>query len=288
MIEVHDIWKSYNTTLALRGVSFEVNSADIFGIIGPDGAGKTTLFRILSTLMLPDNGRAAIEGRDVVKEFGEIRRRIGYMPGRFSLYQDLTVRENLAFYATVFRTSVEENYDLIKDIYRYLEPFANRRAGALSGGMKQKLALCCSLIHRPSVLMLDEPTTGVDSVSREEFWEMLHNLRLQGITILVSTPYMDEASQCDKIALIQNGTILGIDAPNALIASYPNRLYAARALNNYHLLNEMKKRKDVATCYIAGAELHVVFKTSESPVLDGVTIYPITPTVEDCFIQLMR
>ncbi len=288
MIEVHDIGKNYHSTVALRGVTFEVNTAEIFGIIGPDGTGKTSLFRILSTLMLPDSGHATIDGRDVVTEFVEIRRRIGYMPERFSLYQDLTVGENLAFYATVFKTSVKENYDLIKDIYRYLEPFSKRRAGALSGGMKQKLALCCALIHRPTVLMLDEPTTGVDAVSRKEFWEMLHNLRRQGITILVSTPYMDETSQCDRIALVQNGRVLGIDTPQALITAYPNRLYGARAQNNYHLLQAMKQRTDVAICYTAGAELHVVFKNGECPAIDGIAIYPISPTVEDCFIQLMH
>src|SRR5215831_3011429 len=198
---------------ALHGISFQVDRGELFGIIGPDGAGKTSLFRILTTLLLPDGGNATVDGFDVVKDFRAIRQRVGYMPGRFSLYQDLTVAENLEFFATIFNTSIEENYDLIKDIYSQIEPFKERRAGKLSGGMKQKLALCCALIHRPTVLFLDEPTTGVDAVSRKEFWEMLKRLKQQGITILVSTPYMDEASLCDRVALIQLGKILSVDTP---------------------------------------------------------------------------
>src|SRR5471030_1544489 len=195
MITASNINKTYNKGLvtALKGVSFTVDKGEIFGIIGPDGAGKTSLFRILTTLLLAESGTASVDGFDVVKDYKQIRNRIGYMPGKFSLYQDLSVQENLEFFATIFNTTIEENYDLIKDIYQQIEPFKDRKAGALSGGMKQKLALCCALIHKPSVLFLDEPTTGVDAVSRKEFWEMLHRLKLQGITILVSTPYMDEA-----------------------------------------------------------------------------------------------
>ena len=213
MIKVRHICKSYGVVQALNDLSFEVQAGEIFGIIGPDGAGKTTLFRILTTLLLPDSGSAKVMHLDVVADYKEIRNQIGYMPGRFSLYHDLSVRENLELFATVFNTSVRENYDLIKDIYQQIEPFKERRAGKLSGGMKQKLALCCALIHKPVVLFLDEPTTGVDPVSRKEFWDMLKNLKQQGITILVSTPYMDEAALCDRIALIQNGTFLQIDTP---------------------------------------------------------------------------
>src|SRR5450631_4527567 len=216
---------------ALKGISFSVNKGEIFGIIGPDGAGKTSLFRILTTLLLADSGKASVDDFDVVKDYKQIRNGVGYMPGRFSLYQDLSVKENLEFFATIFNTSIEENYDLIKEIYQQIEPFKDRRAGQLSGGMKQKLALSCALIHKPSVLFLDEPTTGVDAVSRKEFWEMLHRLKVQGITILVSTPYMDEAGLCDRVALIQKGGILSIDEPAKIIQSYPGRLYAIKSSN---------------------------------------------------------
>lgn len=223
-VVVNNISKRYGSkkavTTALRGISFEVDKGELFGIIGPDGAGKTSLFRILTTLLLAEEGTATVDGLDVVKDYKAIRQRVGYMPGRFSLYQDLTVKENLDFFATIFNTSVEENYDLIKDIYSQIEPFKDRKAGKLSGGMKQKLALSCALIHRPSVLFLDEPTTGVDAVSRKEFWEMLRKLKEQNITILVSTPYMDEASLCDKVALIQSGKILSIDTPEGVVRSF--------------------------------------------------------------------
>ncbi|MDY0017042.1 MAG: ABC transporter ATP-binding protein, partial [Candidatus Delongbacteria bacterium] len=216
-IVVKNIFKSYNGTEALEDISFEVKKGEIFGLIGPDGAGKTTLFRILTTLLLKDRGSATVEGFDIEKDYKSIRRIIGYMPGRFSLYQDLSVEENLNFFATVFDTTVKANYELIKDIYVQLEPFKKRRAGKLSGGMKQKLALCCALIHQPEVLFLDEPTTGVDPVSRKEFWEMLKKLKEKGITILVSTPYMDEAAQCDRIALIQTGRIMDISTLDGII-----------------------------------------------------------------------
>ncbi len=221
MIKTDTLSKSYGKVAALRGLSFEVERGEIYGIIGPDGAGKTTLFRILTTLMLADGGTASVDGLDVVRDYREIRRRIGYMPGRFSLYQDLTVEENLNFFATLFGTTVSENYHLIEDIYRQIEPFKTRRAGKLSGGMKQKLALCCALIHRPAVLFLDEPTTGVDPVSRKEFWEMLQRLREQSITIVVSTPYMDEAARCDRVAIMKDGSFRGVVGPGEIMNAYP-------------------------------------------------------------------
>lgn len=288
MVTVENLVKHYDKTEAIKGISFSAKEGEIFGIIGPDGAGKTSLFRILTTLILPNEGTATVNGLDVVKDYKQIRNTVGYMPGRFSLYQDLTVEENLNFFATVFNTTVEENYDLVKEIYQQIEPFKKRRAGALSGGMKQKLALSCALIHKPTVLFLDEPTTGVDPVSRKEFWEMLKNLKAQGITILVSTPYMDEASLCNRIALIQNGEIMSIDTPDEIIAGYPDKLYAAKGENNYHLLNQLKLRNDVKSCYISGEYLHVTFKAETAPVIDNVGIHEIKPTVEDCFIQLMK
>lgn len=224
IVTVEKVCKSYGTVEALKDVSFDVKHGEIFGLIGPDGAGKSTLFRILTTLLLADKGVATVGGLDVVSEYKQIRTKVGYMPGRFSLYQDLSVEENLAFFATVFHTTIRENYDLIKDIYQQIEPFKNRRAGALSGGMKQKLALSCALIHRPDILFLDEPTTGVDPVSRKEFWQMLRNLRKQGITIIVSTPIMDEARQCDRIAFINHGQIHGIDTPEEILRRFASIL----------------------------------------------------------------
>ena len=232
-ISVKNISKSFNKTLAIKDISFEVKEGELFGLIGPDGAGKTTLFRILSTLLFADEGKATVAGFDVVNNYKSIRNCVGYMPGKFSLYQDLTVEENLEFFATIFGTTIEENYDLIKDIYIQIEPFKNRRAGKLSGGMKQKLALCCALIHKPKVLFLDEPTTGVDPVSRKEFWDMLKRLQKTGITILVSTPYMDEANLCDRVALIQNGEIMSIDTPEKIIKNFGKKLWAVKSNNIY-------------------------------------------------------
>lgn len=290
-IDIEHISKSYagkEPVTALKDICLQITKGELFGLIGPDGAGKTTLFRILTTLLLADQGKARIMELDVVKDFRAIRNRIGYMPGRFSLYQDLTVEENLRFFAQVFGTTVEENYDTIRDIYIQIEPFKKRRAGKLSGGMKQKLALCCALIHKPEVLFLDEPTTGVDPVSRKEFWEMLKNIQSQGITIMVSTPYMDEAARCGRIALIQEGKILSVDTPKQIVNNFPYRLYAVKADNNYHLLEAIKKQKNTHSCYISGEYLHVIFKGED------ITIdYPKTeikqtqPTIEDCFIQLM-
>src|SRR6187399_733326 len=247
-VVVENIIKTYGKkkeVVALSAISFEVAQGELFGIIGPDGAGKTSLFRILTTLLLADSGKVSVDGFDVVKDYKAIRKRIGYMPGKFSLYQDLSVEENLNFFATIFNTSIEENYDLIKDIYVQIEPFKKRKAGKLSGGMKQKLALSCALIHRPVVLFLDEPTTGVDAVSRKEFWEMLKRLKQQGITILVSTPYMDEATLCERIALIQSGKILSVDSPANIIHAYPEKLYAIRSENIYKLLTDLREYNEI-------------------------------------------
>lgn len=274
---------------ALKDINLQISKGELFGLIGPDGAGKTTLFRILTTLLLADKGIAKVMEHDVVKDFRTIRNHIGYMPGRFSLYQDLSIEENLRFFAKVFGTTVDENYDMIRDIYVQIEPFRKRRAGKLSGGMKQKLALCCALIHKPDVLFLDEPTTGVDPVSRKEFWEMLKNIQTQGITIMVSTPYMDEAAKCDRIALIQEGSILTINSPEYIVNNFDTQLYAVKAENNYHLLEAIKTQANISSCYISGEYLHVIFKDSDTKI-----DYPIiemketVPTIEDCFIKLMR
>lgn len=299
-IVVNGISKSYGNTLALDDVSLNINSGELFGLIGPDGAGKTTLFRILTTLLLADAGTAAVSDYDVVKEYKKIRASVGYMPGRFSLYQDLTVKENLTFFATLFGTTVAENYDLIKDIYEQIEPFSNRRAGKLSGGMKQKLALCCALIHRPAVLFLDEPTTGVDVVSRHEFWDMLKRLKSQGITILVSTPYMDEAMLCERITLIQKGKIMGVDTPHNILKSYPTKLYAAKASDIYKLLIDIRSFNTVQSCFAFGEWLHITLKDNNangerllkeyalSKNHAGVEVKIIEPTIEDIFIGLME
>jgi len=283
-------------TTALNGVSFEVEEGGIFGMIGPDGAGKTSLFRIFTTLLLADSGTATVDGFDVVKDFREIRKRVGYMPGRFSLYPDLTVEENLNFFATIFHTTVKKNYDLIKDIYSQIAPFGKRKAGALSGGMKQKLALSCALIHRPSVLFLDEPTTGVDAVSRKEFWEMLKDLQRQGITILVSTPYMDEAGLCDTIALIQRGNILSLNTPEGIIGAFGRPVLAVKAPAMLSLLDLLKTCPEVENAYPFGEFHHVVLKNAHdeerltkrlSGIVPQVAVRKITPGIEDCFIALM-
>ncbi|MGJ7033010.1 ABC transporter ATP-binding protein [Niabella hirudinis] len=294
------ISKSYNkgAVPALADVSLAVKKGELFGLIGPDGAGKTTLFRILTTLLPADRGQARISGYDVVKDFKQIRRTVGYMPGKFSLYQDLTVQENLTFFAALFGTNVATQYELIKDIYDQIEPFKNRRAGKLSGGMKQKLALCCALIHKPAVLFLDEPTTGVDVVSRREFWEMLQKLKQQGITILVSTPYMEEAVLCDRIALIQAGQILNIDTPAQITGAFPETLYAVKAASIYTLLKDLRSWSQTESCYAFGEWLHVTLRPhagddqalireyAESKAHRQVTVQPIAPTIEDCFIRL--
>jgi ABC-type multidrug transport system ATPase subunit len=293
---VDNISISYGKLKALKNISFEVEEGELFGLIGPDGAGKTSLFRILTTLLLSNEGRATVDGLDVVADYRKIRNRIGYMPGRFSLYSDLTVEENLIFFATVFNTTIKENYYLIEDIYSLIEPFKTRRAGKLSGGMKQKLALCCALIHKPSVLFLDEPTTGVDPVSRKEFWGMLEKLKKQGITILVSTPYMDEASLCDRIALIQQGEMLTIDTPAKIACHFPRKLYAIESNNNYRLLIQLRKNPVVHTVYSFGESLHVTFDEQLSTNIEtiisedvmGYQLKEIQPTIEDCFMELLK
>lgn len=293
----YQISKSYKSVQALKSVTFEVDKGEIFGLIGPDGAGKTTIFRILTTLLLPDAGSAQVDGFDVVKEYKKIRERVGYMPGRFSLYQDLTVEENLNFFASVFNTTIEENYHLVKDIYQQIEPFRKRRAAKLSGGMKQKLALSCALIHKPSVLFLDEPTTGVDAVSRTEFWEMLHQLKHEGITIVVSTPYMDEASRCDRIALIQNGKFLEIDTPQKIVENFGKKLFAVRSENMSKLLQELRGMNEIESCFAFGDSHHFTLKDPSLNLnalherllkLNYVNIHidEIKPGVEDCFMHL--
>jgi len=302
MVVLNNIIKTYDKgkVKAVNNVSFEVNKGELFGLIGADGAGKTSIFRILTTLLLPDSGTASVNGFDVVKDYKAIRKNVGYMPGKFSLYQDLSVKENLNFFATVFNTTVAQNYDLVKEIYVQLEPFKNRRAGKLSGGMKQKLALCCALIHRPTVLFLDEPTTGVDAVSRKEFWEMLKGLKQQGITILVSTPYMDEATLCERIALIQNGSIMSIDTPDEIIKQFPEKLFAVRADNMSRLLNVLRSNNQIKSCFSFGDFHHITFQNgnehSQNELIQilqvanfqDIEIKHITPSIEDCFINLMN
>jgi len=298
---LNNISKTYNkgSVKAVTGVSLNVAKAELFGLIGPDGAGKTSIFRILTTLLLPDGGTASVEGLDIVKDYKAIRGCVGYMPGRFSLYQDLTVEENLNFFATLFGTTLQANYDLVKDIYVQIEPFKARRAGALSGGMKQKLALCCALIHKPKVLFLDEPTTGVDAVSRKEFWEMLRRLKQQGITIMVSTPYMDEATLCDRIALIQSGKILSVDTPTNVINAYPGKLYAIKGGATAKLLKDARGYNNIQDVYAFGEYLHATFKNDcnyaedllnylKSKGHDNAEVHTVEPTIEDCFIRLLK
>lgn len=301
IISVRNLRKSYNCgkIMALRGLDFNVREGEIYGIIGPDGAGKTTLFRILTTLLLADEGTAVVDGLDVKTDYKEIRRRIGYMPGRFSLYQDLSIEENLRFFATIFHTTIEENYGLVRDIYCQIEKFKTRKAGKLSGGMKQKLALSCALIHAPRVLFLDEPTTGVDPVSRKEFWEMLKRLKEQhGITIVVSTPYMDEAVQCDRIALIQEGNFLRIDTPRGIISAYSDTLWAVRSDHMHRLLDDLRCYPQIKTAFSFGETFHVTVMPDalpeklESYLCDkghgNVSVCPASATIEDCFMSLMN
>jgi len=298
-VEAENIVKNYGTVRALKGVSFGVNEGEIFGFIGPDGAGKSSLFRILTTLLLPDEGKASVCGFDIIKDYGSIRKIIGYMPGKFSLYQDLSVEENLKFFASVFGTTIERNYHLIKDIYSHIEPFKNRRAGQLSGGMKQKLALSCALIHKPSVLFLDEPTTGIDAVSRKEFWIMLKSLKKEGISIVVSTPYMDEATLCDRVALVQDGRLLRTDKPDNISGSFGKRVFAIRSGSVYNLMNDLSSYEDCYSVYPFGQEVHFIPKSNQPDSLlmveylthrqhINIRIDEIKPTIEDCFMDLMK
>ncbi len=294
MVKVENISKSFKKVQALNDVSFHAEKGELFGIIGPDGAGKTTLFRIMTTLTIPDNGSVLINNRSILKDYMEIRKNIGYMPGRFALYQDLTVEENLNFFASVFNTTIEENYHLVKGIYSHIAPFKNRKAGKLSGGMKQKLALSCALIHKPEVLFLDEPTTGVDPVSRKEFWDMLYDLKNMGITIIVSTPYMDEASRCDRIALIKNGAFIDVDTPENIINNFKQTLIALKADNMRQLLKDVRKCSQIKSAFAFGAEIHAVID-DEDKIEDinnqlknldhkNIEIYRISPAIEDCYI----
>ena len=297
-IETSAICKRFGNTTALSNISFSVNESEVFGFIGPDGSGKTTLMRIITTLMLPDSGEIRVLGKNCRTEFKELRKEIGYMPGRFSLYQDLSVEENLEFYATVFGTTVKENYDLISDIYSHIEPFKKRLAGQLSGGMKQKLALSCALIHKPRLLVLDEPTTGVDAVSRSEFWDMLGKLRQYNITILVSTPYMDEAMRCDRVALIQNGNLLAIDTPMAVRNGYTRKLFSVKSAEKYKLIIALRSMIETITSFPFGESVHVTFKNDEIPEnIDsylreqGISDAIIAETdagIEDRFLELME
>ncbi len=298
MIEVKNISKSYQDIRALKNVSLEVKKGELFGLIGPDGAGKTSLIRILTTLLLPESGSATLAGLDVVKDYRAVRQLVGYMPGRFSLYQDLTVEENLTFFATVFGTTVAENYELIRDIYVQIEPFKKRLAGKLSGGMKQKLALSCALIHKPGILILDEPTTGVDAVSRKEFWQMLHKLQQEGITILVSTPYMDEAGLCDRVALMQTGRLLMVDTPRGIVEKYQRLLLAVTSDNMYRLICDLREWEKTDTAYAFGKYLHFTSKNDDVEAAElehfllarkhrQLQVMEIAPGIEDMFMDLM-
>jgi len=298
LIQVENISKSFGNIHALQSVSFSVNKNELFGFIGPDGAGKSTLFRILATLLIPDEGKATLMNLDTVKDYRKIRQHLGYMPGRFSLYPDLTVEENLSFYASVFGTSVRQHYQLIEPVYKQLQPFRKRRASQLSGGMKQKLALSCALIHRPEILLLDEPTTGVDAVSRKEFWELLSGIRQAGITILVSTPYMDEADLCDRVALFQDGQMLSVNTPSKIVANYKNQLIAVKASDKYLLLKTLRTWPQTLAAWPFGDSVHV--STVEQVDFTGlnnylkknslkeISIENINPGIEDRFLELLH
>lgn len=294
--------KRFGGTTALDDVSVTIGRGELFGFIGPDGGGKTTLFRILVTLLVPDSGIARVLGRDVVKDLWDLRRRIGYMPGRFSLYPDLSVEENIRFFASVFGTSLEREYEQIAPIYSQLEPFKTRRSAALSGGMKQKLALCCALVHRPEILFLDEPTTGVDAVSRREFWDLLSRIKTSGLTIVVSTPYMDEANRCDRVALMQRGRILAIDTPKAITESFDRPLFAVRVADRFGALRALREYPNTNTIYPFGEVMHFTDKrlgTSADDIAREATTFLDThgiananvaltsPTIEDTFMARM-
>ncbi len=302
VVIINEVTKKYDNIVALDNVSFVTKKGELFGIIGPDGSGKTTLFRILTTLIKPDSGSAFVLNYNVIKDYRKIRSSIGYVPGRFSLYSDLTVEENLKFFATVFGTTIKENYDLIKDIYIFLEPFKKRRARNLSGGMQQKLALCCALIHRPKLLILDEPTTGIDPVSRNDFWDILKNLEKENITVLISTPYMNEAKLCDRIILIQKGNILDINTPAGIISNYKETIYSITTSNLYKLNLLLRERESAKSVQLFGNEIHYIDKNKNIKIeelksyiinsspenFSDVKIKKISPDIEDCFIALMK
>lgn len=299
-IHIQKISKTYEKVIALKNVSLDIKAGELFGFIGPDGSGKTSLFRILTSLILPDSGAASVGGLDVVTDYKKVRQITGYMPGRFSLYHDLTVAENLNFYASIFKTSFKENYDLIKDIYVQIEPFSKRKAGDLSGGMKQKLALSCALIHRPKLLILDEPTTGVDAVSRKEFWELLSKMQQSGITILVSTPYMDEASLCNRVALMQSGNLLALDTPQSITAGYEGQLFGVKTNKMHSLVTDLEEVSVAAQVYRFGDGVHITshqdndehFVNTISGLLketghSAIQIERQQAVIEDCFLALM-
>lgn len=295
-ISVKNLFKNYGNIEALKDLTFDVEKNELFGFIGPDGAGKTSLFRILATLLIPDSGKVKIFEHDIINDFKKLRKIIGYMPGQFSLYHDLTVEENINFFATIFGTTLEENYEIIKDIYIQIEPFKNRLAGKLSGGMKQKLALSCALIHKPKLLILDEPTTGVDAVSRKEFWEILKTIKSKGITIIVSTPYMDEAVLCDRVALIQDGRIMTINTPENILKLFDNKLFALKSNNMYKLLTLLQNWDNTLNAYLSGQNIHLTLKNENTDFLldylksnynNDVDLQIITPNIEDVFIKLM-
>jgi len=296
-IRIDNLSKSYGNVQALKNISLDIKSGELFGLIGPDGAGKTTLFRLLATLLLPGKGTAKLCELDSVEDYKKIRNLLGYMPGKFSLYQDLSVIENLEFFATVFNTRIEDNMDMIRDIWVQIEPFKNRMAGKLSGGMKQKLALCCALIHQPKILLLDEPTTGVDSVSRSEFWQMLKALKNRGITIVVATPYMDEANMCERVALIQDGNILQVNSPADIVEQFEKDLFAVRSDDNYQTLLDLREFNSTNSVFLFGQSLHYTDLRNEIPKNEiknylenkgrsSVVIEKIKPVIEDCFMAL--
>ena len=296
-VEIHDLTKKYQEVTALSAVSLEVNAGELFGVIGPDGAGKTTLFRILTTLLIPQKGTARVCGLDVVKDYRQIRNLLGYMPGRFSLYQDLSVMENLEFFASVFNTRIEDNMDMIHDIWVQIAPFKNRLAGKLSGGMKQKLALCCALIHKPRVLLLDEPTTGVDAVSRKEFWDMLTGLKKRGITIIVATPYMDEAMLCERVALMQKGELLRVNTPQGVVDGFHKPLYSITGGDVYQMMLDVRGYEYAHSVFPFGQSIHYTDMRDSCPsqeILDYLKtkghaqahMEQIQPGIEDCFMAL--
>lgn len=296
-IRIDNLSKSYGTVQALKNINLDIKSGELFGLIGPDGAGKTTLFRLLATLLLPNEGAAKLCGIDSVAEYKKIRGLLGYMPGKFSLYQDLSVIENLQFFATVFNTTIEANMDMIHDIWVQIEPFKDRLAGKLSGGMKQKLALCCALIHQPKVLLLDEPTTGVDSVSRSEFWQMLKGLKSRGITIVVATPYMDEANMCERVALILDGEILQVNSPSEIVDEFERELYSVKCKDNYQSLLDLREYEFTNSVFLFGQSLHYTDTRKVVPINElrnyleskgrlGIVIEKVKPGIEDCFMAL--
>jgi ABC-type multidrug transport system ATPase subunit len=296
-IRINNLSKSYADVQALKNINLDINSGELFGIIGPDGAGKTTLFRLLATLLLPDKGNAELCGMDVVGAYKSIRNLLGYMPGKFSLYQDLSVIENLEFFATVFNTRIKDNMEMIHDIWVQIEPFKDRLAGNLSGGMKQKLALCCALIHQPKILLLDEPTTGVDAVSRNEFWQMLRALKSKGITIVVATPYMDEANLCERVALIQDGEILQVNTPSEIVDQFEKSLFAVRSDDNYQTLLDLREFEFTNSVFLFGQSLHYTDLRTDFSLEEiksflkakgrsQLVIEQIRPGIEDCFMAL--